>query len=249
MTGCSITIATYNIHKARGLDRRVDVERIARVVAELDADLVGIQEVYDRQAETLARLLGMHAVMGVTCRRPEGHYGNAVLARMPIREHLCFDLSHGRREPRGGVRVDVDVHGQALHLFNVHFGLSVRERAQQVRLLVRDHILWERRLGPRVLVGDLNEWFPGSVGRTLRREFHWIRRPGRTHPAPLPLFRLDRICWDRWLQGEQVRVHRSALAQVASDHLPVVARLRLPAAARGAGPDDRLVCATPLASA
>ena len=80
--------------------------------------------------------------------------------------------------------------------------------------------------GPRVVVGDLNEWFPGAVGRTLRRELAGphIRR---THPAPLPLFPLDRIHWDRDLGADGFRVHRSRLARVASDHLPVVARLRL----------------------
>jgi endonuclease/exonuclease/phosphatase family metal-dependent hydrolase len=82
-----------------------------------------------------------------------------------------------------------------------------------------------------VVIGDLNEWFPGAVGRTLRRELH-APRIRRTHPAPLPIFPLDRIYWDRELHADGLHVHRSRLARVASDHLPVVARLRL-ASARG----------------
>ena len=81
------------------------------------------------------------------------------------------------------------------------------------------------------MVGDLNEWFPGAVGRTLRRELSGPRIR-RTHPAPLPIFPLDRIYWDRGLGADGFHVHRSRLARVASDHLPVVARLRLISARR-----------------
>jgi endonuclease/exonuclease/phosphatase family metal-dependent hydrolase len=222
-----LTIASYNIHKARGLDRRIDLSRIAAVIAELDADVVGIQEVYRPQAEALAECLGLRAVMAVTHERADGSYGNAVLTRLTVRDHDTFDLTRQRREPRGGVRVDMVVDGRDLHLFNVHFGLRIWERAEQVELLVRQHVLREELPGPRIVVGDLNEWFPGAVGRTLRRQLLGAR-VRRTHPAPLPLFALDRIYWDRALHGDGVRVHRSRLARVASDHLPIVARLRLP---------------------
>jgi endonuclease/exonuclease/phosphatase family metal-dependent hydrolase len=127
------------------------------------------------------------------------------------------------------MRLDLHVAGRPLHLFNVHFGLKIRERVEQVASLVREQILNAELAGPRVLMGDLNEWFPGPVGRALRRELHGPRSR-RTHPAPLPLFALDRIYWDRDLQSEGFRVHRSRLARVASDHLPVVARLRVPPA-------------------
>jgi len=110
----------------------------------------------------------------------------------------------------------------------VHFGLKIRERVEQVEALVREQILSAGLVGPRVVMGDLNEWFPGPVGRALRRELHGPRIR-RTHPAPLPLFPLDRIYWDRDLKSEGFHVHRSRLARVASDHLPVVARLRVPA--------------------
>lgn len=222
----ALTIASYNIHKGRGLDRRTDLARIAAVLAEIGADVVGIQEVYRPQAEVLARHLDMRLVMGVTVHRAEGPYGNAVLTRLAVRGAHTFDLTRREREPRGGIRVDVTVGGHLLHLFNVHFGLRIRERAEQVELLVSQHILGDAVHGWRVVVGDLNEWFPGAVGRALRRELHGPR-VRRTHPAPLPLFALDRIYWDRDLAGEGFHVHRTPLARVASDHLPVVARLSL----------------------
>ncbi len=224
----NLTVASYNIHKARGLDGRVDLNRIRAVLEEIDADVIGVQEVYNRQAEALAHQLGLRLVMGVTWNRTDGGpYGNAVLTRLAIHDSHTFDLTHRRREPRGGVRVDVALEGLVLHLFNVHFGLGIRERAKQVNLLVREHILRQDLAGARVVVGDLNEWFPSAVRRALRRELH-APRVRRTHPSPLPLFALDRIYWDRALHGGRFHVHRSPLARVASDHLPVFARLKVP---------------------
>jgi endonuclease/exonuclease/phosphatase family metal-dependent hydrolase len=224
-----VTVASYNIHKAEGLDRRVDLGRIALVLKEIGADLVGVQEVYRAQAEALAESLGMSMAMGAT-RIHEGEpYGNAVLTRLSVHASYTFDLTRPARQPRGGIRLDLLAGDSLLHLFNVHFGLKIRERAEQVAALVREQILRVDLVGPRVVMGDLNEWFPGPVGRALRRELHGPRIR-RTHPAPLPLFPLDRIYWDRHLHAEGFHVHRSRLARVASDHLPVVARLRLPIA-------------------
>jgi endonuclease/exonuclease/phosphatase family metal-dependent hydrolase len=230
----NFTVASYNIHKCAGLDGRVDLDRIAHVIREIDADLIGVQEVFRPQALGLAERLGVEVAMGPTRERDGQLYGNAILTRLAVRGSRTFDLSRPDREPRGGIRLDLALaDGLLLHLFNVHFGLKIRERAAQVRMLVREHILHDELTGPRVVVGDLNEWFwfPGAVGRTLRRELHGPRIR-RTHPAPLPLFPLDRIYWDRELAADGFHVHRSRLARVASDHLPVVARLRI-APARG----------------
>ena len=222
-----LTVASYNIHKAEGIDRRVDLSRIALVLKEIDADLVGVQEVYRPQAEALAGSLGMRMVMGATRIHAGLPYGNAVFTRLAVRASYTFDLTRPTRQPRGGMRLDLLVAGRMLHLFNVHFGLKIRERVEQVEALVREQILNVELVGPRVLMGDLNEWFPGPVGRALRRELHGPRIR-RTHPSPLPLFPLDRIYWDRDLQAVGFHVHRSRLARVASDHLPVVARLQVP---------------------
>lgn len=225
-----LTVVSYNIHRGRGLDLRVNPERIARVLWETAPDLVGLQEVFGGQAVQLARELGMQMAMGPTRRGARGEYGNAVLSRLPLSNPHCFDLSRPGREPRGGLRVDVDSGGAVFHLFNVHLGRDVRERREQVDLLNREIASSLALRDLRVLVGDFNEWRPGSVARRLRGEFGIPRgRARRTHPAPFPLFPLDQIYWDRSLLGGRLHVHRSRLARVASDHLPLVARLRLPA--------------------
>jgi endonuclease/exonuclease/phosphatase family metal-dependent hydrolase len=100
----TLTVASYNIHKCTGLDRRVDLDRIAQVLQEIDADLVGVQEVFRPQALRLAERLGMQVAMGPTRERDGLPYGNAVLTRLAIRGSRVFDLSRPDREPRGGIR-------------------------------------------------------------------------------------------------------------------------------------------------
>ena len=229
-----ITVVSYNIHRGVGLDRRRDLDRIAAVIAETEADVVGLQEVIRDngrpdadQAAYLAQRLGMAVVMGETRAHGSGTYGNAVLTRLRVLASSRCDLSCGLREPRGALRVDLAVDDTALHIFNCHFGLAFRERRAQLELLasfIRDASCG----GPRVVMGDFNEWHRGPVTRGLKLEFSSpMRRMRRTHPAMFPLFRLDRIYWDVELQGEEFLVHRTRLARVASDHLPVVARLRV----------------------
>ena len=228
-----LTVVSYNIHRGVGLDWRLDLPRIAEVIAETAPDVVGLQEVireagapHADQAAYVAAKLGMHLVMGATRAHGTGSYGNAVLTRLSVLGSERRDLSRGAREPRGVLRVDLDVKGTPLHVFNCHFGLGLGERREQLQVLGRFIRDSERLVGPRVLVGDFNEWHRGPITRGLRREFSSpMRRMRRTHPAMFPLFALDRIYWDVELQGDEFHVHRSRSARVASDHLPVVARL------------------------
>ena len=109
-----LTVASYNIHKAEGMDRRVDLSRIALVLKEIDADLVGVQEVYRPQAEALAGSLGMPMVMGATRIHAGLPYGNAVFTRLAVRASYTFDLTRPTRQPRGGMRLDLLVAGRDL---------------------------------------------------------------------------------------------------------------------------------------
>jgi endonuclease/exonuclease/phosphatase family metal-dependent hydrolase len=208
------------------------------VLLELDCDVIGLQEVVVQdgeargdQARYLADRLGMEVVLGATRPHKGGVYGNAVLTRLPVVGVERFDLTIGSREPRGCLRVDVDVAGRTLHVHNCHLGLGVSERRLQ---LARLREFLRQSSGPRVLMGDFNEWYPGPVTSTLWREF--VSRPPavpRTHPALMPTFALDRLYCDAALAlpGEEMRPHRSETSRVASDHLPVVVKASLQASA------------------
>ena len=230
-----LVVASYNIHRGVGLDRRLDLARIADVIAETKADVVGLQEVireaghaYEDQAAFLADRLRMTLVMGETRAHGRGTYGNAVLTRLPVASSARCDLSWGRREARGCLRVDIEAGGTMLHVFVCHLGLNLRERRRQLDLLGGFIAVSHQLPGPRILMGDFNEWHFGPITRGLRREFSSpMRRLRRTHPSWFPLFKLDRIYWDVALEGREFHVHRTRLARKASDHLPVICTLRV----------------------
>jgi endonuclease/exonuclease/phosphatase family metal-dependent hydrolase len=241
----AIKIATYNVHKCVGMDRRRSVDRVARVIAEINADVIALQEVvskasprHDRdhdhdQAHALARKLGLTLVMGPAIRDHGGSYGNVVLTRLPVVGHQNFDISHSRREPRACMRVDLEVPGGVVHFYNTHLGTSYAERCEQSRLLARPEIL----LGshpeqPQVLVGDFNDWFQGQASRLLGDHMHDITRRMRpTYPSWLPLLRLDRVYVNDHVRCRHVGMHGTPLARIASDHAPVVATLDVEVAA------------------
>ena len=238
-----VVVASYNIHRGVGLDRKLDVARLADVIAETKADVIGLQEVVREDGRNdsdhavfIADRLGMEMVMGETRAHGRGTYGNAILTRLPVVGSARCDLSWRGREPRGCLRVDIGVDGTTLHVFNCHLGLNFRERRRQLDLLGGFIEVSHQLPGPRVLMGDFNEWHFGPITRGLRKEFSSpMRRMRRTHPARFPLFKLDRIYWDLALEAREFHVHRSRLSRVASDHLPVVCTLRVRVAEAVAG--------------
>ena len=234
---------TYNIHKGRGMDRRVQPERIARVLREIGADIVALQEVVNvpgeapdmMQAQYLAAQLGLQCVMGPTRQYRGGPYGNALLTRLPVRASRTHNLSVTGREPRGCLRVDLELPGgRTLHVINIHLGTSFFERRHQIRTLMTPAILMaEDFSGPRIVLGDFNEWTRGLATRLLSAHLHSAdprlhaaRR--RTYPGFIPVLHLDHIYYDPTLQLERVASDRSPLALVASDHVPLYADFALP---------------------
>jgi len=225
-----IRVVTYNIRQARGWDGATRPDRIITVLQEVDADIIALQEVLYSQALLIKKTLGFGGIaFNPTRRLRRDLYGNVCLSRLPLAGHASYDLTCKTRMPRGCLRADVGHGAASLHVFNVHLGLGYRERIQQVRMLKK--ILDPRAItGPRLLLGDFNEWFNGAASRLLRKEFGdpcGRRRSLRTHPSPLPVFPLDRIYYDPAIILDRVAVHRSRVARAASDHLPTYADLRL----------------------
>lgn len=234
-------IATYNIHKCRGVDGRVHPERVARVLEEVNADIVSLQEVVshegaaiaDHQADYLAGRLGLFGAMGETRKHHGGAYGNLTLSRWDFKLVRPIDITIAGREQRVALRTDIRLGGHILHMFNVHLGTAVRERRQQaIRLVDRDLLRAIDISGPRIVLGDFNEWVRGLVTRTLVAEFHLTDLRAhlpraRSYPALLPFLNLDHIYFDHHLRVEKAFFHRSSRSLIASDHLPLVADLVL----------------------
>ena len=237
-------VATYNTHKCRGMDGRIRPFRVAEVLRELDADVIALQEVVSlaggrreqNQAKYLADAVGYGYHIGETRKLRGAAYGNVVLSRFPVKDVQTYDLTASRREERGCIRCDLEIApGKLVHVFNVHLGTGYLERRKQAHLLLsRDVLLSPRLKCPRLIIGDFNEWTQGLVSRMLAERFesvdiklHLKRR--RTYPGVLPIMHLDHMYFDRQLMLETFLLHRSRMALMASDHLPLVAEFRLQA--------------------
>ena len=230
-----VRIATYNIHKCRGLDRRVQPPRIVKVLREIDADVIALQEVIGvhRQVERdharfIASELGFDFCFGENRKHDGAAYGNVLLSRFPLRAIRNHDITVGSREPRGCLRADIDLGGSTRHLFNVHLGTGFLERRLQARRLLSPDILLDSELrGKRVVLGDFNEYTRGLASRLLSAHFQsadiqtHLRR-SRTYPGILPFLHLDHIYFDSRLQVQRLMLHKSPAALLASDHLPLV---------------------------
>ena len=227
-----VRIASYNVHRCVGTDGRQVPDRIATVIRELDADIVGLQEVDSRyhfrsgidQVVHLASATQLEAVAGPTMSGELGSYGNVLLTRRPVLAVRRFDLSVGRRERRGALDVDVAVDGHTVRVIVTHFGLGPRERRAQTTALLR---ILDQDVRPlTVLLGDFNEW--ASARQTMHRldSRFGSSRPIRTFPSRWPALALDRI----WVQPSAAIIalwaHRSRLSRIASDHLPLCANLQ-----------------------
>jgi endonuclease/exonuclease/phosphatase family metal-dependent hydrolase len=227
-------IVTYNIHKGRGMDGRTSIKRIANVLSELDADIIALQEIFavcdqePGQVEVLASELGFHASFGRTRHHNGRPYGNAILSRWPIIASCEMDISRADRERRGCIRADLKTPRGTLHVFNIHMGTNYFERRHQVRCLLSSRQIDEGLSGPRLLVGDFNEWTRGLTTRLLSDKFESLNlelhvRKRRSYPGLLPLLHLDHMYFERPLHVERADLIRTRLSKIASDHLPLVA--------------------------
>ena len=233
----TLRVATYNVHRCRGIDGRTRPDRIAAVLSSIDADVIALQEVVGvgprggGHAEELGALLGMGWVIA-PARQLRGHqFGNVVLSRFPITHHLEHDLSWKTCEPRRLQRVDVAVDGATLHIYNVHLGTAILERRHQAQRLAT--IVTDRHVGgPKLVLGDFNEWMRGLATTLLSDRLNsvdlrnYLRRR-RTYPGLFPILHLDHIYYAGRLEVLAVELPRTRLSLVASDHLPLVADIRI----------------------
>jgi endonuclease/exonuclease/phosphatase family metal-dependent hydrolase len=246
--GLVLRVITYNIHRAIGVDRRFRPQRIVDILKHYDADIVMLQEVDEgvprsrelNLAKELAEAAGYpHFALGHNVSLRKGRYGNATLSRFPILRERNIDLSVEESWIRRGCQhttLEMNGTGRHLEVFNLHLGLSARERNKQIDLLKRSHEFSSVDPETPVLVaGDFNDWrsllqstFTNGFGfgcATERRRGPYRCIP--TYPAFSPQGGLDRIYHRGPLQLVSVHSCRMQIARVASDHLPVLAEFRV----------------------
>ena len=229
--GEPLRIASYNVHRWAGVrgGRAYEPERAFEVLAELDADVIALQEALrptghaDPLAEA-ARRLGLHLAFVVTRRHKRGELGNAVLSRVPLAGVQAIDLTFGRLERRAAVAVRLA--GHDLTIAATHLALVDRTRERQIRTLL-DHP--HLASGAAVLVGDMNAWRPTAASRELdsayAQQHHNAAWPA-SYPSVRPVLALDRL-YARGARVVRIEAHTSAAARRGSDHLPVVATVEV----------------------
>jgi endonuclease/exonuclease/phosphatase family metal-dependent hydrolase len=228
-------VASYNIHKAIGLDRRRDPERILTILHEIGADIVALQEA-DRRFGTRSSCLplamiddhGHYRAVRLDTRPDSiGWHGNAFLVARHIDVTEAAVVALPTLEPRGAIRLDAMVRGHCVRVVGMHLDLSGIRRRQQIATILA-HLNDCAPPCPTILMGDLNEW--SAAGGALRAfaPRYRVLAPGRSFHTRRPVAQLDRIIVSHDLVVDGCGVHHSALASRGSDHLPVWAQLSLP---------------------
>ena len=250
MSNC-ITLVSYNMHKAVGLDGKRDPHRVLTVLQEIDADVVALQEadkrIGGRGSTVPHELIDSHGMykpvhFGVRHKRVFdkarkhadrllkvntrniGWHGNAILVKRDIGVLDCAALELPTLEPRGAVLAELLIAGKPLRVVGMHLDLSGLWRRRQLRAIL-DAVECRPQKMPTVLMGDTNEWRTVSgCLNDLGPEFH-LAPTGPSFHARHPVAQLDRIIVHKDLNIEAAGVHASAAARRASDHLPIWARV------------------------
>ncbi len=252
-SGATITRASYNMHKAVGLDGRRDPHRVLKVLQEIDADIVALQEADRRtggRGSTVPHeLIDSHGLyepvhLGVSHKRMFGKarkhadrllkvntrnigwHGNAILVKRGVGVIDCAALELPTLEPRGAVIAELLIRDKPLRVVGMHLDLSGLWRKRQMRSILQAIERRPQKM-PTVLMGDTNEWrtVAGCLN-DLEPEFR-IAPTGPSFHSRHPVAQLDRIIVHRDLNIEAAGVHMSPAARRASDHLPIWTRVSL----------------------
>lgn len=243
-------ILTYNVHRCVGVDRRLDVERVAAVIAECEPDIVCLQELDVGRARTggvdqahaIAEILNMSFHFHAAMRVEEEQYGDAILTTLrerPVRTGALPTVAGvPRLEPRGALWVEVEVDGRPLQVINTHLGLVPREqRLQAAALCGADWLGAAACQGPTILVGDFNCTSLTRPYRSLAGRLRDAQRQAglgrtvKTFPSAFPTLRIDHCFVSPDIRVTGIRAPFHPLARMASDHLPLVIDFELEAAA------------------
>jgi endonuclease/exonuclease/phosphatase family metal-dependent hydrolase len=245
-TAPRLRVATYNVHGCVGMDRQRSESRIAEVIASMSADIVGLQELdlgrsrsaHADQAALIAAQLGWKYHFHPAMRSGDEQYGNAIVSRFPIALKRADEMPGVApwycREKRIAIWMQAETDLGSVHMINSHFGLGRNERQLQAELLIGP--TWLGSIAPdepAILLGDFNSVRTSRAHRLIAghlRDVRTLVRPARafrTFPTRFPSLAVDHIFVNTALHPTQLRVHRTPLARLASDHFPLVCELTL----------------------
>ena len=237
-TPATIRVMSYNIHHGEGLDGKLDLDRIAKLIVDAKADIVGLQEV-DRGCERtqkrdlpaeLAKLTGMTVQFDKNIPNQGGEYGNAVLTKFPIKRAKNTHLkSFANGEQRGVQQLVLDIRGREVLFMNTHLDARREPVEREHSAVELQQIVAAAGKMPIILVGDFNA-IPTAPSIVKVREFladAWTnvsKEPGFTIPVKKATRRIDYV----WVTPNSVEpVSMNVLYSEASDHLPIISELRL----------------------
>ena len=228
-------LLSWNIHKGiGGRDRRYSLQRIIDCIDHEHPDLVCLQEVdrlvgrsdFDDQPRLLGQSLNLQSTFQANVPVSNGTYGNLILSRWAVGSTHRISLKRGIRKSRGAQLIHVETPEGALHLVNTHLGLDERERHWQIDFLLDHELFQSSRVMPTFIAGDFNDWRNTLAEQSLANHgFQQVTSPPseyRSFPSWLPVGGLDKVFVRGEVTTERVKVVRTSLARVASDHLPIV---------------------------
>jgi len=241
-------IMTYNVHRCVGVDGRLDVGRVAAVIAQCRPDIVALQELDVGRARTggvdqahaIAARLGMSFHFHAALQVAEERYGDAILTTAPLKLIKAGPLPGSPTirglEPRGALWVEVQIEGRAVQIVNTHLGLVPHEqRVQATRLAGPEWLGHPDCADPAILLGDFNATARYAAYRTLAAGLKDARvaaaaggrRAPPTFPSRFPVLAIDHIFVSKSIEVSAVTTPVHGLMRLASDHLPLMADLSL----------------------
>ena len=244
----TIRIMTYNVHSCVGMDGKISAERIARVIARHEPDIVALQELDMTKKRTgnvdqpyiIAKHLEMmyhfHPILEVE----EEQYGSAILSRYPMHLVKIGELP-GRKEhpswqPRGALWVSVDINKKTrLQVINTHLGLRLKEQQEQIKFLLNADWLGSSKCnGHTVFLGDFNATPNSKVCQAIKKrslfdaqEILDGHNPRATWLGHMPLRRIDHIFVGKDVKVRKVEISRTKLNKLASDHLHLLVEIEV----------------------
>lgn len=247
-------LLTYNVHRCLGVDKKLDVARIAAVIAEQAPDIVCLQELdvgrarsgHVDQCREIARELAMAVHFNAAMTIEAEQYGDALLTALPERLVKKGALPSVRGipglEPRGAIWAAVEIGGATLNVFNTHLGLVPREQRLQAQALVGPGWIGHPDCtGPVLLTGDFNATSITRPYQVLAARLDDAQRRLRlrpslkTFPSAFPAIRIDHVFVSPDIRITGASVPNSPMARAASDHLPLVVDFEIESSAPEAG--------------